>query len=355
MAQADCFREPGAACYANYPSTTIRKIMISEKIQALFDFIDYLDTNKAEFIEKYIPLCDELTNLDIQRSKLKPKNNYIDKQRYDEIQKGIEEKFQPITQNIYIPVLDKMKELGIWSGDNVFTSIWNNNMSAIYDLRENFTSDDIIKIKIYKQKYLSFRTETNSNFLCLQIVLSNLDDILKELFDFFKDNNENEFESFETKTIAVNNFEAAIKGLVENKGKNVKFSLPQESLYNFQDERQVQVPLHNIKNEIIMGDKFENIHHSTIYNRSTFKEAFNSVKTNYSEECAQALEIVKSLIEKSGNEEAGELFDSFNEEIKKETPKKSVLTSLWDGLIKIVPMITQTAGLVDKIMRLIHH
>ena len=81
MAQADCFREPGAACYANYPSTTIRKIMISEKIQALFDFIDYLDTNKAEFIEKYIPLCDELTNLDIQRSKLKPKNNYIDKQQ----------------------------------------------------------------------------------------------------------------------------------------------------------------------------------------------------------------------------------------------------------------------------------
>ena len=67
--------------------------MIPEKIQALFEFIDYLDTIKTELIKKYIPLCDELNNLDIQRSKLKPKNNYIDKQRYDDIQKEIKEKF----------------------------------------------------------------------------------------------------------------------------------------------------------------------------------------------------------------------------------------------------------------------
>src|SRR5260221_11329578 len=178
--------------------------MIPEKIQALFEFIDYLDTNKTEYIEKYIPLCDELNNLDIQRSKLKPKNNYIDKQRYDEIQKEIKEKFQPITQNIYIPVLNKLKELKIWSGDDVFTSIWNNNSSAIYDFKESFSSDDIPEVIAYKQKYLNFRKETSSNFICLQFVLSNLDEIFKQLFDFFKDNNENEFESFETKTIEVN-------------------------------------------------------------------------------------------------------------------------------------------------------
>lgn len=107
--------------------------------------------------------------------------------------------------------------------------------------------------------------------------------------------------------------------------------------------------------ELIMGDKFENIHNSTIYNRSTFTEAFNTIKTNYSEDAAQALEIVKSLVEKSENKEAGELFDSFNEEVKKEKPKKSVLVSLWDGLIKIVPMISQTVGLIDRITPLFHH
>src|SRR5690606_14096380 len=81
----------------------------------------------------------------------------------------------------------------------------------------------------YKQKYLSFRRETNSNFLCLQLVLSNLDEILKELFDFFKDTNENEFESFETKAIKVDTIQDAVRDFINTKGSNVRFKLPEES------------------------------------------------------------------------------------------------------------------------------
>jgi hypothetical protein len=207
--------------------------MIPAKIQALFDFIDYLDERKPELIDKYLPLCDELSKLDIQRSKLKPKSNYIDKQKYDEIQKTITEKFQPLTQNIYIPVLNRLKELKIWSGDDVFTSVWNNNSSEIHEFKESFESDDIAKVIAYKQKYLAFRKETNSNFLCLQFVFSNLDEIYKELFDFFKDTSENEFESFETKTIEVKGIEDAVKGFYDNKGKNLKYLLQQCNAYQF--------------------------------------------------------------------------------------------------------------------------
>ena len=197
--------------------------MIPEKIQALFDFIDYLDQRKTELINKYLPLCDELSKLDIERSKLNPKSNYIDKQKYDEIQKTIKEKFQPITQDIYTPVISRLKELKIWSGDDVFTSIWNNNISAIHEFKGNFKSEDIAKVFNYKQKYLLFKKETNSNFLCLQFVFSNLDEIFKELFDFFKNTSENEFESFETKTIEVNSMADIIKGFVSNNEKNVKW------------------------------------------------------------------------------------------------------------------------------------
>lgn len=231
--------------------------MINEKIHALFKLIDYLDMNKLEYIEKYIPLCDELSNLDIQRSKLKPKSNYIDKQRYDELQKEISEKFKPITQNICIPILNKMKELEIWDGDDVFTSIWNKNVSAIHDFKETFASDDIAEVMTYKQKYLSFRNETNSNFLCLQFVFSNLDELFKQLFDFFKDTNENEFESFETKTIEVNSLKEAANELFETKGKNVRFLIPQESLFDYHYLPQLQQHHHNVKNEIIMGDKIQ--------------------------------------------------------------------------------------------------
>jgi hypothetical protein len=34
--------------------------MLPQKILALFDFIDYLDMNKRDYIEKYIPICDDL-------------------------------------------------------------------------------------------------------------------------------------------------------------------------------------------------------------------------------------------------------------------------------------------------------
>lgn len=204
--------------------------MIPQKIQALFDFIDFLDLRKKEFIEKYIPLCNELRELDKQRSKLNPRENYKDKQSYKNIQKKIEEKFEPITENIYKPITNKLRELGIWSGDEVYTSIWNNNISEIEDFKRNFIPEDIELVFHYKQKYLLFRSETNNDFLCLSFVFSNLDEIFKVLFDFFKDTDENEFDSFEAKTIELKDFGEIAKSLKENIGKNIKYSIPWETI-----------------------------------------------------------------------------------------------------------------------------
>ena len=231
--------------------------MVPQKIQALFDFIDYLNGNKREYIEQYIPLCNELKNLDKQINKLNPNRNYIDKQQYDIIQTLIKENFPPITSNIYTPILNKLRELEIWTGDDTYSSIWNNNISAISDFKRDFISEDVERVMQYKQKYISFRAETNTDFLCLSLVFQELDEILKELFDFFKDTNKNEFDSFETKTIEVNTVEEAVKGFIENKGKNVKFSIPTKTLYDSSNGKQIQTSSTNIKNEIIMGDKIQ--------------------------------------------------------------------------------------------------
>lgn len=204
--------------------------MIPQKIQALFDFIDFLDLRKKEFIEKYIPLCNELRELDKQRSKLNPRENYKDKQSYKNIQKKIEEKFEPIIENIYKPITNKLRELGIWSGDEVYISIWNNNISEIEYFKRNFIPEDIELVIHYKQKYLLFRSETNNDFLCLSFVFSNLDEIFKVLFDFFKDTDENEFDSFEAKTIELKDFGEIAKSLKENIGKNIKYSIPWETI-----------------------------------------------------------------------------------------------------------------------------
>jgi len=226
--------------------------MIPKEVSALFDFIDYLDNNKNEYIEKYISLVHELEKLDFQRNELNPDNNYKDKQQYDTIQNQIREKFEPINENICNPILNKLQELKIWSGDKVYASIWGNSISAISNLKQNFTTEDVELISQYKQKYLNFRTETNTDFFCLSFVFRRLDEILKVLFDFFKNTNENEFENFETKTIKVNSIEECVENFIQSKGKNVKYSIPKDFLY--EDKKATKT---EIKNEIIMGDKIQ--------------------------------------------------------------------------------------------------
>lgn len=231
--------------------------MIPEKVQALLNFIEFLDKNKNNYITKYLPLCDELNELDEQRKKLNPRENYLDKQLYDNIQREIEIKFTPILENIYNPISTKLKDLGIWSGDEVMTSIYNNNIGDILEFQQSFTVEDINVIKHYKEKYLSFRIETNSNFMCLSLILSRLDEIYKILFDFFKDTNENEFENFEAKVVNLDNLEQLVQNLKENKNKNIHYSVPFESLSTKEEKNESNK--HNSLNNnynVIMGDNF---------------------------------------------------------------------------------------------------
>jgi hypothetical protein len=228
--------------------------MIPIKIQALFDFIDYLDINKSDYIEKYIPLCNELKVLGVERDKLNPKNNYIDKQNYDKIQLEISKKFAPIKSCVYNPITSKLRELEIWQGDDTFSSIWNNNSSAIYEFKENFNKEDVPKIMHYKNKYLTFRKETNTDFLSLTFVFTSLDEVLKELFDFFKDAEGNEFDGFESKTIKVNDIDEVVKGIKENNGNYVKYSIPSDSIFKKKKQESSKSISTNIKNEFIMGD-----------------------------------------------------------------------------------------------------
>lgn len=228
--------------------------MIPQKIQALFDFINFLDEHKSEF-KSYIPLCDDLRELDVQRNLIHPENNYKEKKLYDQIQDQIKEKIKPITNKIYAPITTKLLDLKIWSGDDGFTSIWNNNISEISEFKRNFTEEDAIEVFKFKLKYLNFRQELNSDFLCVSFIFDSLHQILKQLFDFFKDTNENEFDNFERKIINVSDFDDFQKKLNENRGKNVKYSIPVQTFFG-KNQETVKAEVTNIQN-IIMGDKIE--------------------------------------------------------------------------------------------------
>jgi len=325
--------------------------MVPQKIQSLFDLIDYLDGNKKEYIEKYIPLCSELESLSKQRSLLKPDSNYIDKQQYDIVQKQIKEKFSPILTNICTPISNKLLELGIWSGDQTYASIWNNNISEISDFKRSFAAEDVAQVMVYKHKYLSFRAETNSDFLCLSMIFQGLDEILKLLFDFFKDTTVNEFESFEAEIIKVDSIEDAVKGFAENRGKNVKFSIPAKNLFNGSSETQPAKHHTNIKNEIFMGDK---IVVGDITNNSgqiiIGKDIKISNSMNDRKEIADKIEELIQLIRQEPNIEDQQRqslvtnFDKVKEEISEENPDKS----------KIFKWLANTKGVLENLV-LTHH
>ena len=42
--------------------------MIPEKIKSIFKFIDFLDKNKEEYIQKYLQLCNELKKIKEQQN-----------------------------------------------------------------------------------------------------------------------------------------------------------------------------------------------------------------------------------------------------------------------------------------------
>lgn len=92
--------------------------------------------------------------------------------------------------------------------------------------------------------------------------------------------------------------------------------------------------------------------HNIIVNRSKVENAFNKIKREHDEETAKALLQVEEAVNRSGNAEAVENFDAFNDELGKPEPKKSLLKTLWSGTLAVLPAIKELPGVVDSITKL---
>lgn len=88
--------------------------MITPKIKALFQFIEYLNSNIDNF-NQYNGLIKELKLLIEERQKVRSKKTFKDKLKYDEVQEQIEYKFKVIQENILQPIKAKAKELNVYS------------------------------------------------------------------------------------------------------------------------------------------------------------------------------------------------------------------------------------------------
>lgn len=190
--------------------------MITDKIKALFQFIEFLHSNIENF-KQYNKVVKELRLLGNEREKVNLKKNFNEKLKYDEIQAEIKDNFKVIQENIISPIKSKATELNVCNFQNEPLFSWYGVESEIRSLKESFSKDDLPVIIQQKNKYIEFRTKTNCTYF-QDIFFDDLDEILKELFDYFKETEKNEFEAFEKITIELNSI-SELAEIISNKSK----------------------------------------------------------------------------------------------------------------------------------------
>ena len=177
--------------------------MITERVNNLFKFIEFLHSNIGNF-NQYNQVINEMYILDEQRNELSPSMNFKDKLKDNELLAEIEDKEKLIDEKIIQVIQDKVIELNICDWDNP-VAIGNWNRSDIHKLKTTSSEEDITEILQHKSKYIEFRTVTNCTYF-KDFFFSELDKTLKKLFVFFDQTTENEFKVFESKPIKVTFF-----------------------------------------------------------------------------------------------------------------------------------------------------
>src|SRR5690606_28781635 len=101
----------------NGPTAITQKTMIPDKIQALFNFIDYLHDNRSLFL-LHNPLVDELIDLRKKQYALRPIDNYKKRLEENRLQDEIKQKWGQLQESLLKPFMGKILELKIYDWNN---------------------------------------------------------------------------------------------------------------------------------------------------------------------------------------------------------------------------------------------
>lgn len=104
----------------------------------------------------------------------------------------------------------------------------------------------------------------------------------------------------------------------------------------------------NVRGDVNVANKSQNV-----VNKSKVEGSLNAIKQEFGQDAVDAIKRVEEEINKSGNKEAVELFESFNEELQKPEPKKSILRSFWTGIVSLVPTLNGMVEITSKILQII--
>lgn len=149
--------------------------------KSILEFIDYLHENRGYMKDdvKTIEKCIEIGNR--QFLELKPRENYKDARKFNELQSEKEELYHNLTWNNLIT--SKAKELKLYENSTLdIRNRLNTAIHLMYDIKPA-EATEIIKAK---EKYLTFRKETDFCSFLIELFYD-LDLALTEFFGAFTD------------------------------------------------------------------------------------------------------------------------------------------------------------------------
>lgn len=268
--------------------------MITNNIKAIFQFIEFLHSNIENF-KQYDGIMNNLNLLGQKRDRLNPRKNFADKLKYDEVQVEIKDKFKVIEDNIIQTIKAKVYELNICDLNQPET-LWNRNISEIHSLKENFSLETVPEILQQNAKYNEFRVKTNYTYF-QDFFFQYLDELLKELFDYFKEIEPSEFENDPLLKLLVE--ELSQKPTITEK-LNYWLEIQDNKLKDLERDEQIKIIDFIIKNHIepnrntieyglwqlkhLSNKRFEEIFTmQRIENEITSKEAIDNIKARLSQ------------------------------------------------------------------------
>lgn len=268
--------------------------MITNNIKAIFQFIEFLHSNIENF-KQFDDIMNNLNLLGQKRDRLNPRKNFADKLKYDEVQVEIKDKFKVIEDNIIQTIKAKVYELNICDLNQPET-LWNRNISEIHSLKENFSLETVPEILQQNAKYNEFRVKTSYTYF-QDFFFQYLDELLKELFDYFKEIEPSEFENDPLLKLLVE--ELSQKPTITEK-LNYWLEIQENKLKDLERDEQVKIIDVIIKNQIepicnkieyglwqlkhLSKKRFDDIYKlQRIENELTSKDAIGNIKARLSQ------------------------------------------------------------------------
>lgn len=161
---------------------TLKADQLKNYRKSILEFIDYLYENRGYMKDdvKTIEKCREIGNR--QFLELKPRENYKDARKFNELQSEKEELYHNLTWNNLIT--SKAKELNLYEGDS--TTYLKNNLNPAIHL-DSIKPAEEAEIIEAKDKYLTFRKETGFCSFMTGLLFHDLDSALISFFGAFTD------------------------------------------------------------------------------------------------------------------------------------------------------------------------